>query len=308
MPHSHQMSSHQNPSVNMVKRYFLISTDHLEDKIWFHDDEDFKAAMNLVAVAAFVLGIKILDFTLMSNHVHFVVLSTRDEVGRFIDYFKMLFSKYYRKKYGVQKFLRGNVSDIREIEADGESLERGIAYVHMNCVAAIICVYPYQYRWGCGGQFFSQRPMEQGKCLGDLSFRAQYSLLHTKVKLPPSFRITPDGYIDPCSYIAIAQVERLFRTPKRFQYFLSQSSKARKRLSEEAMPSFRDQVILSSVNDLCKSLFRKECLEELTDDEQGELLRQLRYRFSADIAQLSRVTGIPYPRACSLIESFSNCS
>lgn len=292
----------------MVKRYYLISTDHLQDKIWFQDENDFKTAMNLVAVAAFVSEIVILDFILMSNHVHFVVLTTHEDAKRFIDYFKLLYSKYYRKKYWVVKFLRGNVSDIREIETSGESLERAIAYVHMNCVAANICVQPSQYRWGCGGLFFSQRLMGQYKRVGDLSFRSQFSLFHTKVKLPPTYLISPDGYIDPSSYIPVTQVETLFKTPKRFLYFLSQSSKAKKRLSEDAMPSFRDQIIIPCVNDICKSLFRKESLEELSDDELGELLRQLRFRFSADIAQLSRVTGIPYPRACRLIDSFSNCS
>ena len=51
----------------------LISTSHLEDRIWFQDEEDYKVAMNLVAVAAFVCKVAILDFILMSNHVHFVV-------------------------------------------------------------------------------------------------------------------------------------------------------------------------------------------------------------------------------------------
>ena len=60
----------------MGKPFYLVSTSHLEDKIWFQDEQDFIAGMNLVAVAAVVCGVTVLDFILMSNHVHFVVLGS----------------------------------------------------------------------------------------------------------------------------------------------------------------------------------------------------------------------------------------
>lgn len=286
----------------MQKHYYLISTDHLEDRIWFQDDEDFKAAMNFVAVADYVCGIRVLDFILMSNHVRFVVYAYLEEARRFIDYFKLLYSKYLRKRHGVTKFLRRNDVDIQELDEHNESVERAIAYVEMNCVAAKICVHPSQYPWGCGSVFFGQK--EQGRRLGIMSVRAQNRLLHSRIKLPQDYIVTADGFISPSSYIPVSFVENIFSTPSRFQYFLNKSSKARVRMSEEAMPSFRDQVILSAVNDLCSSLFRKPSLSALTDEEKAEMLRQLRYRFSADIAQLSRVTGIPYQEASSLIESY----
>ena len=259
--------------------------------------------MNLIAVAVFVCGIRVLDFILMSNHVHFVVYATREEAKQFIDYFKLLYSKYFRKRYGVAKFLRGNASDILILDGE-ESVERAIAYVEMNCVAANICVHPSQYPWGCGSVFYSQNKNVSKNLLENMSQRAQIRLTHSKVKLPSDYRITAGGFIDPSSYIPVSFVEKLFKTPKRFQYFLSSSSKAKSRLSEDAMPSFRDQVILSGISDLLNTLFRKSSLSELIDREKAELLKQLRYRFSADIAQLSRITGIPYMEACCLIESY----
>ena len=249
-------------------KYYLISTDHLTEKIWFQDDEDYKTGMNLVAVAAYACKTRILDFILMSNHVHFVVHNTLEQARRFIDYFKLLYGKYMRAHHGYQHFLRHNDVDIREIDPLGEGVERVIAYTQMNCVAANICVY------------------------------------HSKIKLPPDFRVLPGGNISPASYVAVKEVEAIFRTPKRFLYFLNSSSKAKNRMSEDAMPSFRDQVIASSVTDLCYSLFRKSSLQELSADEKAEMLRQLRYRFSADIAQLARVTGIPYQEACRLLDAF----
>ena len=59
--------------------FFLITTDHLEDRLWFRDDEDFKTGMNYAATVAFLLGVNVLAFILMSNHVHFVLACSEAE-------------------------------------------------------------------------------------------------------------------------------------------------------------------------------------------------------------------------------------
>ena len=286
----------------MGKPLYLVSTNHLYDKIWFLDDEDFKVGMNLVAVAAFICGVAVLDFILMSNHVHFVVQGSLEEVSRFIECYKQLYSRYSGKRHGTYGLLRRNKADFRILE-DNESICSAIAYVQMNCVAANICAHPSQYPWGCGSIFFNPC-LPNCKRIGDISLRSQYRMTHSRVRLPDNYMITEKGVISPASYVPINFVENLFRTPNRFQYYLSKSSKARKRLSNEALPSFRDQIILAGLSDLCYTLYKKNGMEELSEVEKGEILRQLRYRFSADVAQLSRVTGIQYPDACRLLDSF----
>ena len=70
------------------------------------------------------------------------------------------------------------------------------------------------------------------------------------------------------------------------------------------MPSFRDQIVASAVPDLCKALFGKPCSQELNPAQMAELLRQLRYRFSSSVNQLSRVTGLTYDAAARLLDNF----
>ena len=74
--------------------------------------------------------------------------------------------------------------------------------------------------------------------------------------------MSDDGYILPESYIPIQFVERVFRTPSRMNYFLNNSSKAKARMNQQeaALPSFRDQTIISAIPELCRSLFRIENL------------------------------------------------
>ncbi len=300
-----------------MKKYYLITTDHLEDSLWFRDNEDFVTGMNMVAVQASISEVVVLAFILMSNHVHFVVYGTRRDAEEFISRYKGRYSQYYGRKWGVKEFLRRNKAEVDPISENPEDLERAIAYVIMNCVAARICLNPGQYPWGCGNCFFQAKSeglpgrsrLMSGagrKQVKDLSKRALSRILHSDVRnLPGDWAFSDEGFILPESYIAVQAVETLFRTPARMDYFLRTSSKAKKRLEDkdDNLPSFKDQVISVAVPDLCQSLFQKKCFEDLLEQEKTEMLRQLRYRFSAGPNQLARVCGISYAEAARLIDS-----
>lgn len=280
-----------------------MTTDHLEDRLWFRDTDDFRAGMNLVASLSLMPELSILTFILMSNHVHFVLVSSRDVAHAFITRFKALHARYLFVKYGTKEQLKENGIDIRPLTMADESLERGIAYTLDNSVVANICLHPSEYPWGTGGCFFRAKPVK-GTPVSALSARARIRLLHTKKALPGGFQMGDDGFILPESYVNVSFVESLFRTPKRMNYFIQNSSKAKMRLAfaEDHLPSFRDQSILASVPDLCRSLFQKQQPSELNDAQMSELLKQIRYRFSSNANQLARVTGLTYEKAASLLE------
>ena len=285
------------------KECFLISTSHLSDRILFRNNEDFKAAMNIVAIAAFMTGITVLDFVLMSNHVHFVVLGDYETAKRFIETFKLLLGKYLRYSRNLDAMLRGNEVDIRPIPFENESVERAVAYVQMNPVAANICTHPSQYPWGCGSLLFNGAPYAGTKKLDEYSYRAQTRLLHSNLHLPQNYLIKDDAYIAPVCFVPVRYVESIFRTPKRYDFFIKNSSKAKARLEDRPSPSFSDQSLSSCVQDLCRSLFRKTGIHELSDSELTELLCQIRWRLSTDIAQIARVVGIPYEKAAILLDT-----
>ena len=302
-----------------MRKYYLVTTKHLEDGLWFRDEEDFVTGMNYVAIqAALTPEVMVLAFILMSNHVHFVLYGTRQEVEAFVNGFKGRFSHYLGRKYGVKEFLRRNKLDIKEISEDeAEALERAIAYVQMNCVAASICLYPGQYPWGTGSTFFqagwdgrnsgSRHAAQKYRRLGNLSGRERIRLMHSRaaLKLPNEWLLSESGFVLPESYVDVNHVESVFRFSKRMQYFLSSSSKARKRLEaeDEKLPAFRDQVILGALPDLLQSLFHKPAFGALSTQEQAETLRQVRFRFSAGIHQAARVCGISYTEAARLLDT-----
>ena len=288
-----------------MRKLWLITTEHLKAGLWFRDEEDFKVGMNFVALQAHAGRVVVLSFTLMSNHVHFVVKAdSKKDAEAFIDGFKHRYSLYLRRKYGVKEFLRGNDVRVDLVSPYDEDPEKAIAYVEMNCVAAGICSHPSQYCWGTGAVFFNPGKLT-GRPLGTFSKRACKRLLHTDVEsLPKNWLVGADGYIMPQSYVDVADVEACFKTPQRMNWFLSNSSKAKKRLETgENLPAFRDQVILAAIPDLCRSLFGKPDFFRLSREEQVEFVRQLRFRFSTHVNQIARVCGLTYEQAALLMDS-----
>ena len=289
-----------------MRKLWLITTEHLKAGLWFRDEEDYKVGMNFVALQAHASRVVVLSFTLMSNHVHFVVKAdTKRDAEAFIEGFKHRYSLYLRRKYGVKEFLRGNGVRIDLISPYDEDPEKAIAYVEMNCVAANICLNPADYPWGTGNCFF-RATSDKGRALGSLSVRARNKLMHSKLDLPPGWIVGEGGYILPGSFVNVAFVEDLYRNPKNMDYYLRNSSKAKQRLArgEEGLPSFRDQIILAAIPDLCQTLFHKWRINELDENQQAKLVSQIRRRFSADVNQIARVTGIPYPDVARMLESF----
>ena len=285
------------------KRIWLVTTEHLEDGVWFREEQDFVVGMNYVAVLAASSPVAILAFILMSKHVHFVLLGKRDDAREFINEFKRRFSKYLQYKYRSEKALKNNPVDIKLIPFEEEAAERAIAYVQMNCVAANICLQPTQYPWGTGNLFFNAAP-QKGVRLDSMSERACFRLLHTRAKLPGHWLVGEDGYILPSSYVRVDYVERIFRNPKRMDYFLRNSSKAKLRLEskEDAQPSFKDEIVLAALPELCRTLFSKLSFKELSETQKTEVLRQLRFRFSSNIHQLARVVGLSYDETARLMD------
>ena len=288
-----------------MRKYYLVTTEHLKVGLWFRDERDFRAGMNFVAIQAYESKVTVLAFILMSNHLHFVVEGRWADVKTFIDGIKSRYSKYLNHKYGTSEFLRRNKVTIEEISTLNEGLEKAIAYTQMNCVAANICSHPSQYPWGSGPLFFNASK-SSGKSLGSLSKRARIRLLHCcKENLPADWQVSEEGYILPESYVNRAFVEALYRRASRMNYFLVTSSKAKRKIenSDDHYPSFKDQVILAALPDLYRSLFGKQCFEELAPDEQIESLRQIRWRFCSNVHQIARVTGLTYEATARMMDS-----
>ena len=283
--------------------YYFLSSSHLEDRVWFKDDNDYAVGMNYAAVAAKRAGVFILVFVLMSNHVHFLLYcDNREKAEAFYTLYKNLYSRHMHKKYRTKRFLRDNKSDCQLIRPNDERLEKVIAYILMNPVAANISLYSHGYKWGCGNCFFSDVDV-RGKAISSFSHEQIRSILHTELPVAENWIIGEHGFILPESFIRKDLVEKIFCTPKRMFVFLRNSSKARLLLESQPalLPSFRDQSLLAVAQDIAVSLFRKESLSELTETEIERVVSETKRRCSADIAQIARVLSMSPKRVAEIL-------
>ena len=128
-------------------------------------------------------------------------------------------------------------------------------------------------------------------------------ILGSKTKVPDDYIVNEENYITPSSYVQVELVESVFKNPKRMNWFLTNSSKAKRQKEANEAPSFTDQLLYSAIHDLMISLFRNNNIKELNDAQCSELFRQIRFRFSAVPAQIARVSGKSYEDVCRLLDS-----
>ena len=287
------------------REYWLVTTQHLPGGLLFKDDNDFCVGMNYVAVFAHKCNVRILSFVLMSNHLHFVLEGSREQAALLVECFKREYSRHLNKKYGDVEVLRRNRVGLREVSEYGDELLRAISYVQMNPVAANICAISQDYPWGTGNVFFSMAHSADCRVIADMSSRERYRVLHSKADVPGGWMVCPQGYVLPASYVDVEFVEHIFMSPKRMTFYLHSSSKAKQRLerSDDGMPAFSDQAIWAVLPDLFRSVFRKSSVKELKHEELVELVRQLRFRFSAGASQIVRVTGLSAQQVEACLDS-----
>ncbi len=285
--------------------FVFLTTNHTDSWIWFRDNEDYTAAMNITALTTYITKVKIIAFILMSNHVHFVLKGCKDDALRFINYFKSHYLKYLHGRYKTNDALKKKQVDIREISIGNEYMERAIAYTHMNCVAAKICFSSYEYRWGSGGCFFNQRK-PRGRMTKTFSKRSIWKMMHSRAQIPGEWLVGDDAYILPESYVDIDFVEnRVYRSPARYLYFLNSSSKAKKRLENDpgGIMNFSDEMMVMAVKEMCRSLFQKKGFTELGPEQKVEVIYQMRTRFKCDPRQIARLTSVPSEQVIQILDS-----
>lgn len=285
-----------------VMAYYHVYTKGLEDRELFRDREDFMMGMTLVAVVVFKIDVRVLAFVLMSNHVHFVLKCPHEKAEAFIWLFKNMLSRYLRGRYGDVKFLHRLETSVDFVPENGDNLKRLVAYVLNNPVKAGIRCVAQGYEWSSARCYFNTLGSTVGTVpISSLKVRDARSLFRTKDVLPGHWRINADKYILPESYVDIDEVEKLYRTGRTFEYFLSVSLAGKKSVNENI--TFSDDVIRSALNELLEKKYDAPSLNELDDFLRKNLLKDLRGRFSASPKQLARVSFMSISDVIRYLES-----
>lgn len=271
--------------------FYHVCTDGAFLDWMFQDDRDFIAGVNRSGICTFLSGAIQMSFMLMDNHVHFVLRGTMPSCKEYITKFKNLTGKYISSRYGVTGHIHSLPTQIIRIDTPDRLLAT-LAYLDRNPIVAGWHRMPDEYPWGVSRFLFrTQEDAGQFRRLDTFSKREQWMLLGTHHQLPQDWLVDGNGMLDPRCFVDIQFLERLYRTPARYLYFLS------KKLEGEMDNYFSfgtrtflpDKELRVIVCKLALQLFGESDLRMLTANSRLKLARKLRYEYASSVKQISRM-------------------
>lgn len=264
---------------------YHVCSEGIKTGSLFDDDRSFITGMNTIAFCTLSHKVKILCFCLMDNHVHFIVHADRYECNRFIISYK---SRLARDRNGLDKEMKIKIKPI----TDYQYLMNSIAYVMRNPIAAGFPYMPHEYRWASSCLYFCKntyRPAFSG-CISQMSKESVRKILRTRQHLPDSWTIDTDGMIWPGHYVDYESVNRLFRSPKRFLYYLSVTQDITlMEPSSESAASLRDKELRDAAIQMSGRLFGSASPLALPAARRISLAKELRRELGCSYKQLARV-------------------
>lgn len=268
-------------------RFHHVYIKGLEDNIIFRKREDYIAGMNYVALCTFCTGISMLAFTLMSNHFHYVVYGTTEEVMEFINSYKLLISRYIHNTYGTERLLRRVSTGCKTIENTNDALRTIIAYVLRNHIKAGINQSVQGYEWSSGNCYFCGRDLLEGTVsVSEIGTREYRMMMKSKVRLDSSYRVNSSGYIEPASFVCVGFVEKCFGRTRNFDYFIYKTGSSR---SSEGPVDFTDDLVLAGLKEILFKKYETGDLKDVGPGANKDILLMLKRQFNCSPKQLARI-------------------
>lgn len=276
---------------------FHICIEGLESRILCRDDSDYDIFVKVICLCAHRKNTILVMYTVVSNHVHCVVLAENQVVAdSFANEMKKLYSMYFKNKYDCSAVLRRN--DAKAIFLDSDYYVRNaIAYVIRNALdngATNI----QDYRWTgfsavfCTEKVVSRETVQQVRFLPRRKVR---QLFHTGDKLDDvGWLIDDEGRLEPVSVCDWQYVESAFGNDQRF--FLRMiggvnTPEMNNKLLIAPRTRRTDNELLLSVNEISQRWFGVD-VQALTNEKKSRLLKYVNHSYKTTPAQLARTFEI----------------
>lgn len=272
----------------------------------FEGEQERIAGMNLIAVTAFLSGVKVLMVQVMTTHVHIIVSGDYIARDRFAKELKIKLSRILNKKFPNRS---GIISVSNDPIAGERELMNKIIYVYRNAIAAGWNGMPWRYVGGPGDILFTDHDVlsREGVPLSDLQRRQTVHLFHTKKQLPDDWRTDERGLLLPHCWMDWKRVESLFRYSRVFIAFLHQSRDLEVSINESGIRSTVKNIQEGELRVICRKmcldLFGKTIVSKASVEERLAIAKRIwSERLTYSVSALSRVTLLDK----SLLESLFN--
>ncbi|MBQ7898335.1 MAG: hypothetical protein IJ307_00600 [Bacteroidales bacterium] len=272
--------------------YFHVCTDGTSLAWMFKDANDFAYGINRIAVCKVLTGVIVLNFSLMDNHGHFLLYGTYTKCLKFINRYKVLTGKWISHKYKVPKYLKHLPTSIIPLKSEEDILDVA-SYIDRNAIMAGFKGLPSEYPWGSCQLMFKNGKDRLAKCkrIRDFSENELRDLLKTRVTMPDDWLINDEGMIMPECFTAIDTLEKLFKSPARYLYFLTKKLEGKIDLdiSQSQKNFVPDMELRKTATDLALKMFGTSDIDSLRASEKIRLARRLKSEYLSSHKQLGRI-------------------
>ena len=270
--------------------FFHICTDGKAIPWIFQDDEDFIAGVNRIGICAIITGVDTVAYVLMDNHGHFIMYGTLLACKRFIYTYKVLTGKHISRKYKIKDPLRDLPVELIPIRSE-EELMATIAYLDRNPIVAGFKFLPSEYRWGSARYIFRESTLDiMSRRLGDIGLNERRRLLKTRTALPDNWEVDCNGMLIPDkSFLDIGRLEKIFKTPVRYNYFLAKKLEGSIEMEQGYKTFLPDKELRPIAAQISMTLFGTSDIKSLNVKSRIRIARELRHGYAATVKQVSRM-------------------
>jgi hypothetical protein len=200
----------------MKTYYHLCMSFH--QGVLFRRKEDYWYFENCVALTVFSMRAEIFVDSVMSNHVHMSVIV--DNIQKFANSVLVKYTRYYNRKYSWH--LRISDVSVFYLELKGERhVLTAWSYILRNGKHHGLCRMAYAYEHSTVSHIFDEDFGRRYKCDCITSREIIRSILPQHAEFPDEYYMDSNGMFARESFSQIKQVEFLFSTPTRFDYYMT---------------------------------------------------------------------------------------
>lgn len=272
---------------------YQFTMSHLEHGTLFRKDADYAFGVNSLAIATTLFDIRLLAYTLMSNHLHLLLYGTLKECRCMWRWIIYRFSVMLSAEYGIIGLMHEKDCNVSPVTNQQMFLNE-LAYILRNCYRARICS-PYEYRWSSADVYFNPyMNLVHGEAVGKIKQERRRELFKSHVKLPPEWE-TVNSCVLNRYFVDYKLVEKkagdslaLF---DRLRVFDLESGV---RISHGLPESIRfsDSQLQEKIASICKNEYYVESPHQLDRKTLLQLARTLARRFAASKGQIRRLIGL----------------
>ena len=270
--------------------YFHVCSQE-NHPVLFHNEEEFKAAMNIVAFAAFLFhDVRIFTFEIMANHFHFALSGEKSMIDRFL--------KVFVSKLASHPILTGSSRDLRNMSfaihpINGlDNLRNVIAYINRNGPVVNPNESVFTYEWGANRYFFNREALLRFESCGKrTTFRERRKLFRSDGFTNEENIIVLDGYVSPLCYCRITEAQMFFRHNRHYFFSASRNIEASMEIAKIIGESifYSDDDLSALVSAKCSKKYNCRTIALLPKEAKIELAKELHFSYNAGNKQICRL-------------------